>query len=181
MTNFNTPMAFQWIKGENLGKFVRSTGKTFNDGLEEYVVFEDGTQCNTKLIGEWVIPMDVPNPSGRKNSESPTPAVQAVPDTATNTTSSVENPVYDLLQKSKKQSTKIRLEITIDMPSDDLIRIVNESYEGGENHIRNYLVSTVNQNSVMSQIEDILGERVKTTVNKKKSTNNENTLRSAQV
>jgi len=173
MNNFNVPMAFQWIKGENIGKFVRSTGKTLKDGLDEYIVFEDGTQCNSTLIGEWIIPMDVPSPSPQKpvvaDSVQPTQP-ESVPQ------KSLSNPVHDLLQKSKKKPTKIRLEITIDMPSEDLIRIVSDSYDDGEAHIQNYLISTVDQTSVISQISGILGDRVNTIVNKKKTANYENTL-----
>lgn len=173
MTQFNVPTAFQWIKGESLGKFVRSTGKTYSDGMDEYLIFEDGTQCNANLIGEWIIPMDAPAPVTPGFVAQPTvvnppnPAMEAAP---------IQNPVHSLLEKSKKQSTCIEIKLYIDMPSPELLRVVNDSYEDGESHIQNYLVSTVNQDTIMEQIAAILGDRVNTIVNPVKSTKYEKTI-----
>lgn len=162
MTQFNTPTAFQWIKGESLGKFVRSTGKTYSDGRDEFLIFEDGTQCNANLIGEWIIPMDAPAPTTPGFVAAPvvSPVEKAAP---------IQNPVHSLLEKSKKQSTCIEIKLYIDMPSADLLRVVNDSYDDGESHIQNYLVSTVDQEKIMKQIKDIVGDRVSAIVKPVKS------------
>jgi hypothetical protein len=175
-TPLNKPMVFQWIKGESQGKFVRSTGKTVNDGMTEYLIFEDGSQCNVQLIGEWLIPMEVPDPyvaaKPATQPEAPTPQ----PISQKEAPAPISNPVYDLLKMSKKKPSKIQLNITIDMPSEELIKIIEDSYEGGEESIKEYLVSTVDQKSVMKQIEEILGQKVQATIKKKKVAKNESTI-----
>ena len=62
------------------------------------------------------------------------------------------------------------------MPSEELIKIIEDSYEGGEESIKEYLVSTVDQKSVMKQIEEILGQKVQATIKKKKVAKNESTI-----
>ena len=51
---------YQWIKGENIGDVVKSNGDTLLEGNIEFLIFTNGTRCNTALITEYLqeIPSD---------------------------------------------------------------------------------------------------------------------------
>lgn len=172
MTNVvkNKPM-FQWIRGDRMGTIVKSTGETVIDGNMEFMVFEDGSQCNIQLIGEWILPIDnaenapyMPEPPQQPRNV-PVPVKEPIIERQV----ASSNPVHDLLKMSKKKSMKMQLSITVEIPSEDLIKVIHDSYPNGSKHIGDYLVSTIDQNSITKQIETLLRAKVdEVTVTKKK-------------
>ena len=161
---------FQWIKGDYEGRLVKVIDKFTDDNIE-FLVFEDGTQCNSALIGEYIIhvpqgtqpPLPVvsgsfkptlPPPAPQKTVEQPKPAVvQPNPISA--------HPIHDLLRMSKKKPVKLEITIGVDMPSEELLKVMIGEFPDGADIIGDYLVSTIDQENMMSQIKNLLKARIK--------------------
>jgi hypothetical protein len=168
------PGMFQWVRGERMGQIIKSTGETIIDDNIEYLIFEDGSQCNMQLVGEWIVPIESaanaafvvdpqPNQIMRhtQRTESPVATQQQAG----------SNPVFDLLNRSKKKNVKMEISITVSMPSDELIKVIDDSYENGTRLIGEYLVDSVDQNVLMKQVEAILFKKVEEVTKKRKKAN----------
>jgi hypothetical protein len=57
------------------------------------------------------------------------------------------------------------------MPSDELIKVIVDSYDGGDTHIADYLVASINMDSVMKKIQEIAKQRVDQVAKKKRVKN----------
>lgn len=156
---------FQWIRGERAGQVVKSSGSTYiDDDNMEFLVFEDGTQCNTILIGEWILPLDSPA-EGYILDEPKARPMANVPPQELGTPEKV-NPIHDLLEMSKKYDTSVSVKIELKMPSEDLMKVIQDSYENGGDLIGDYLIST-NKIDILEQIEEIIRARVVEATQKK--------------
>lgn len=161
---------FQWIRGEKAGQIVKSSGSTYiDDDNMEFMVFEDGTQCNTLLIGEWILPLDNPGEGFmlEEPKVQPQPPVvdMGLPYQERGIPEKV-NPIHDLLEMSKKHDTSISVKIELKMPSEELMKVIQDSYENGSGLIGDYLIST-NREAILEQIEEIIRERVIEATHKK--------------
>lgn len=156
---------FQWIRGDKAGVIVKSTGSTYiDDDNMEFLVFEDGTQCNTMLIGEWILPLD--SPSEGYVLEEPAPAPINPVQYEAPPAPKPANPIHDLLEMSKKQDVAFTVKIELKMPSEELMRVIQDSYDNGADLIGDYLVST-NKEDILEQIEEIIRARVLDATHKK--------------
>ena len=174
MTTDKKTSYFQWIRGEQIGKIVKSFGETFIDDNIEFIIFEDGSQCNTALIGEWLSPIDGPQNALILPEPDPIPQPVAVAKpTPVRKEASVSNPIHDLLRVSKKKKMKIQLNLEVEMPSEDLIKVINDSYDNGSSEIGNFLVASVSQEVIMEQIEKILRSKLEEITRKKRIIKNE--------
>lgn len=159
---------FQWIRGERAGQTVKSSGSTYiDDDNMEFLVFEDGTQCNTLLIGEWIIPLDTPGEGFIFEDPKPEPPMHTYAE-ASAPPAAVKpvNPIHDLLEMSKKHDTSISVKIELKMPSEELMKVIQDSYENGAGLIGDYLIST-NKEAILEQIEEIIRDRVIDATHKK--------------
>ena len=176
MLNYNKmdkPQMFQWVRGDQMGKIVTAV-TTINDDNMEFFVFEDGSQCNTQLVGEWILPISNPAEAPYLPEPEPikAPRQEEVVKKEVKTQPPAElNPVYDLLEMSKKKKTKMQITLDLEMPSDELIKVIVDSYNGGDTHIANYLVRSVNNDSVMDQIRLIVKQKVDAVTKKKRGRN----------
>ena len=176
------PQVFQWIKGDYEGKIVNVIDTFVEDNIE-WLVFQDGTQCNSSLIGEFIVPVQqgaqppLPVTNGRqKQSAQPTvqnPVEQPKP-AAVQPNPVSAHPIHDLLRMSKKKAVKLEITIGVDMPSEDLLKVMIGEFPDGADIIGDYLVSTIDQENMMSQIKNLLKARIKQVkTTKQKTTKNE--------
>ena len=73
---------YQWIKGEKAGDVVKSTGDTILEGNIEFLIFTNGSRCNTSLLGDMLIEVASDNPDDlmmMTNEMEPQPVVVAPP------------------------------------------------------------------------------------------------------
>ena len=171
------PAMFQWVRGERMGQIVKSTGETVVDDNIEYLIFEDGSQCNMQLVGDWIVPINSINEPAFQ-AEPPRKPHTNLQDNNMMVSQSQErksNPVFDLLDRSKKKSVKMEVSITVNMPSDELIKVIEDSYENGTKMIGEYLIASIDQKTLMKQVESILFKKVEE-VTKKKKRNHESAI-----
>jgi hypothetical protein len=176
------PQVFQWIKGDYEGKLVNVIDTFVEDNIE-WLIFQDGTQCNSALIGEFIAPVPpgsqppLPIVSGmapRKPAPAPIKKEQPVSQPVIQSTPVSGHPIHDLLRMSKKKKVKLEITIGVDMPSEDLLKVMIGEFPDGADIIGDYLVSTINQEDMMNQIKNLLKARIKQVNTKKNPTKNEN-------
>ena len=165
---------YQWIKGDNAGKVVESNGDTILEDNIEFLIFTNGTQCNTSLLGDFIMevpsshPSDLfmepdelkPVPPPKPKPVNTAPAQKGTPPSVTKETASA-NPVVSLLTSSKKTKEKITITIEMELPPADLLKVVAASFEDGEKQIFDYLVNGLSpeqNDAIRKQIaETIMG------------------------
>lgn len=157
--NKNNMKTYQWIKGEKAGSIVKSDGSKMQEDNTEFLIFEDGTRCNTMLIGDYLFEINSEKEEDwiMLNDVAPTPVNKIEPTITTvipDNTISVEemknvytevkrSPIYNLLESAKKQQKTIDIKIKIDVPQVDLINVILASFDNGEEEIKHYLDESI--------------------------------------
>jgi hypothetical protein len=179
---------YQWIKGEKAGDVVKSTGDTILEGNIEFLIFVDGSRCNTSLLGDMLIEVASDNPDDllmMTNEMTPQPKVVEMPKPAPATkapptpvqvkpTPTTDSPLVSLLSSSKKTKEKVMITVEMELPPADLLKVVAASFDDGEKQIFNYLVNGLSheQNeAIRKQIAEtimttVFGKETKTTKRK---------------
>lgn len=171
---------FQWIKGDYEGKLVTVIDTFVEDNIE-WLIFQDGSQCNSSLIGEFIVPVAPgANPPLPVSNGMPKPKPQSVvqkepvKSVAVEPTPISAHPIHDLLRMSKKKQVKLEITVGVDMPSEELLKVMIGEFPDGADIIGDYLVSTIDQENMMNQIKNLLKAKIKQVNTKKKTTRNEN-------
>jgi hypothetical protein len=162
---------YQWTKGEKQGSVVKSSGETFFEENIEYMVFLDGGMINTSLINEYLI--EIPNESEGilMNDLAPTPLRRAekkkelsTQEIAANASAQKQktdiSPIERLLLDCKKAPVSFSFKINVDMPSLDLVRILADSYEDGEEQVLKFLSSSINLDEVKEKLSAEMKEEL---------------------
>jgi len=156
----DTIRTFQWLKGDKAGEFVKWNGEILNDGGMNFLLFEDGSRGNEELMGDYFMEvaseahgfidseMMKPQPNGLPQENNP-PLQRVSPPAPTAIQLS---PIAKLLKDSKKNKSTIEIEIVVDIPPADLMRILAESYDDGEKQVLEYLASNVDAEDLRNQI-----------------------------
>lgn len=171
----NTTKTFQWLKGDRAGEFVKWEGEIVNDGGMNFLLFEDGSRGNEELMGDYF--MEVANEeNGFVDSEMMKAQPNNIPRENNPPLHSVKqpepmqlSPIAKLLKDSKKSKSTINIEIVVDIPPADLMRILSESYEDGEKQVLEYLASNVDAEDLRIQIaKQVWLQAFKSKTNKKR-------------
>lgn len=152
-----TTKTYQWLKGDRIGQRVKWLGDIAQDNGLNFLVFTDGSRGNEDLIGDYFV--EILDDSGfieptLKEVEKVlppeiNPPLRRVERAETVPTTS---PISALLNNSKKTKSSVSIGVVIDMPSIDLMRILSDSYENGEDHVKDYLANSINMEEVRQQI-----------------------------
>lgn len=182
-----TNKTFQWLKGERAGEFVKWDGEIQSDGDMNFLVFNDGTRGNEGLIGDYFIEvaseqegfidaeMMKPQSSYQPLPQQHNPPLQRVPAPAPieapfePKSRAPENPITRLLLDSKKVNTKIKLDIEVDIPAAELMKVLADSYENGEEHVLEFLATTI------SDIRIEVAKQIWSDIKKKQKSNKNET------
>jgi len=147
---------YQWIKGEKAGDVVKSTGDTILESNIEFLIFTDGSRCNTSLLGDMLIEVASDSPDDlmmMTNEMVPQPKIIKAPNPkpVNNITHNktlplpevqqTDSPLIALLSSSKKTKEKVGITVEIELPPADLLKVVAASFEDGEKQIFDYLVN----------------------------------------
>lgn len=152
---------YQWVKGDNAGKVVKTDGTTVFEGNLEYMFFTDGSRCNANLLNDYIIEIAGEEDLVLLNEVAPVPITRinqtAQREIAQSTKPEVlsNDPVATLLSSSKKKKQKITLTIDVEVPPTDLIKIVAASFENGLLKVEDYLEKLIDDNlqaSIKKQI-----------------------------
>jgi hypothetical protein len=179
---------YQWIKGEKAGDVVKSTGDTILEGNIEFLIFVDGSRCNTSLLGDMLIEVASDNPDDLLmmanemtpqpkvvETPKPTPVAKAPPiPVQVKPTATTDSPLVSLLSSSKKTKEKVMITVEMELPPADLLKVVAASFDDGEKQIFDYLVNGLSheQNeAIRKQIAEtimttVFGKETKTTKRK---------------
>jgi hypothetical protein len=152
---------YQWIKGEKAGNVVKSDGTTIMEGNIEFIVFGDGSRCNTTLLGDYImeIASDHQDDLILLNEVAPVPVQRVIKNDTpqpkpepVKVKQSQQSPVDSLLLGAKKKKQKVLISVDVDVPTPDLLKVVADSFEDGEKHISNYLKSSLDSDKIKDQI-----------------------------
>jgi hypothetical protein len=184
---------FQWIKGEKAGSFVKWGGDIKDEGGTNYLLFDDGTRANEELLGDYI--MEVPSENDPfyvtdSMEEQYEKDRQAMTGQLLDTTAKaypvqqdfftapgnlqvvqqVESPIAKLLKDSKKTKSSIGINIVVDIPPVDLMKVLSDSYDDGEKQVLDYLSASLNVEDIKRQIAHQIWVN---SFKKKKTTRNE--------
>lgn len=182
---------FQWIKGEKAGSFVKWGGDIKDEDGMNFLLFEDGTRANEELLGDYI--MEVPNEnepfyvtdSMEEKYEKDRQAMNNLDTTARpypvqqenfhtpgnlQVVQQPESPIAKLLKDSKKTKSSIGINIVVDIPPVDLMKVLSDSYEDGEKQVLDYLSGSLNVEDIKRQIAHQIWVN---SFKKKKTTRNE--------
>ena len=154
---------YQWTKGERLGQIVKTIGETFKEDNIEYLVFNDGSMINTSLMGEYLIEIPseseamlmsdiAPQPMQRVEAKKPIQANVVKVDSL--------SPIQRLLTDCKKIPTEYTFTVQLPMPSLDLIRVLADTYENGNEQVLEFLVSSIK----FDDVKETLAEKIRETL-----------------
>jgi hypothetical protein len=158
----NTFKHYQWIKGEKLGQSVYEMGESFSDGERTYVKLSDGSTLNADLFDEFLsfiyegepvqlqplndvveTPLNRVEPI-RNPVEYRMPEEQILP---------APSPIEAILSTSKKKKTTMDVKIVADIPPVELMKVLSETHENGEEEIKRYLErNAIDANEVLRQV-----------------------------
>ena len=161
---------FQWIKGEKAGSFVKWGGDIKDEDGMNFLLFEDGTRANEELLGDYI--MEVPSEnepfyvtdSMERQYENDRQAMntQVLPNNVHAESfpnpgnfqgnTPPESPIAKLLKDSKKTKSSIGINIVVDIPPVDLMKVLSDSYEDGEKQVLDYLSGSLNLEDIKRQI-----------------------------
>jgi len=163
---------FQWIKGEKAGSFVKWAGDIKDEDGMNFLLFEDGTRANEELLNDYL--MEVPNEhepfyvtdnmerqyeNDRKqmnqnlHNSHELKQQDSFPQPGNfQTVSQPESPIAKLLKDSKKTKTSIGIDIVVDIPPVDLMKVLSDSYDDGEKQVLDYLSASLNIEDIKRQI-----------------------------
>lgn len=166
---------YQWIKGDYTGEIETWTNDTVDDDGSGMVffIFNSGRQINYNLLQEFMV--EIPHPSQpaietdmmftqvQKTVAQPKaiakPAIKAIP----------VNPIFSILEKSKKTEIQQNLKIELNLPPRDLIKVVASSFDDGQDSVIDYLVSQISVEDLQKQIKDQLKIALFTEKSRKKN------------
>jgi len=154
-----TTKTYQWLKGDRVGQRVKWLGDIAQDNGLNFLIFTDGSRGNEELIGEYFIevlddagfeePVTKVQSESRLPQETNPPLKRAeMPAVSANAVT----PISSLLNSSKKSKTSVSIGVVVDMPSVDLMRVLSDSYENGEEQVKEYLANSINLEDVRQQI-----------------------------
>lgn len=155
---------YQWTKGDKLGNVVKSIGETFVEDNIEYLVFNDGSMINSALINEYLIEIPSESEAMLMQDVAPTPMARIQnepkrnPQPQTNFVQHVElSPLEKLLLDSKKTKETFTIELDIDLPSIELMKVLAASYDDGEDQVLRFLASSIK----FEEVKDNLALQIK--------------------
>lgn len=157
---------YQWIKGERAGEVVKSDGDTVNNDGIDFIVFADGSSCNTELVGDYIIEVlnDSPENLFMLNDLAPEPLRMVETNSLPNnpdpiqqkpTTEISVSPLEALLATSKKTEKTVGVSLKFNVPPFDLIKVLAASFDDGEDQVLNYL-----QNSITPEMVEELKRQI---------------------
>ena len=169
---------YQWTKGEKQGSVVKTEGDTFVEDNIEYLVFKDGSMINASLISEYLLELPTeqdaafmlqdlaPQPLQRKLADVPQPSPPAP---TPSHSSSASSPVESLLSGSKRTREKFSVLVEVELPPAELMKVIADSYEDGEEKVLQYLSSVI----PIEDVRALIAEQIKKSVFEKKRKRNE--------
>jgi len=163
---------FQWIKGDKAGSFVKWAGDIQDEDGINYLIFEDGSRANEDLLGDYIMevasenePFYVTDEMERKYAKD----LQSMNNHLHNShelkqqdsfpapgnfqgNQKPESPIAKLLKDSKKTKSSIAINIVVDIPPVDLMKVLSDSYEDGEKQVLDFLSGSLNIEDIKRQI-----------------------------
>lgn len=170
---FKEGTKFKWIKGDRFG-----TVCTLKNIKNNFFVFTDGTKCHLSMLNDMIIQSvgDEPvldeiellkqgvginnQPPGNVIHEvAVQPAVVATPTfVLNNNTQSIQinniNPVIAILDKQNIKPSKIELTFEVKIPKDDLIAVLNSSFDNADEEISKWVALQITHDKIFSSLKN---------------------------
>ena len=176
ITSFSNPIytkttnmvkIYQWTKGEKAGSVVKTIGEKFIEDNTEYLVFNDGSIVNTALMNEYLIEIPSESEAMLMSDIAPEPMQRVekkkhVPDPIPQTNYIQEvglSPLEKLLLDSKKTKEVLTIDLDIDLPSIELMKVLADSYDDGEEQILKFLASSIKFEDIREKIAGQIAEK----------------------
>jgi len=145
---------YQWLKGEHAGVVSEYRDVCIEHDGAVFVEFMDGRRCNVEQIGEMMLKTN--NPGEILDVE---PAAQTQVNNANGTKvrisdKPIESPLTALLKKQKPNPVNVDISIELNIPAPELYKVICGSFENAEDEIADYVVQSINMDSIRAIIKD---------------------------
>jgi hypothetical protein len=172
---------FEWVKTERAGDISYFSRIENIDGVE-YIIFSDNTRVRADLVGDVVLVHEnensVLNLSQQRESVSLSPlppldsmaafaASQGIPidgetvhpTQPSNVRSQEEtNPVMAILEKTKKRNEKLNLEITIKLPSPEVIEVLRNNFDDVDKSLVFYVMKQIEGAKIEAAVKNSINQ-----------------------
>ena len=153
---------FEWVKTERQGDVCRFKEFYTQDDVE-YVVFQDSTRVRLDLIGDVVLQhqyaeeilgeslnlekVQQNSPTGFSTlppSSPPHLIAKSEPQTVTQVRDI--DPVFAILEKTKKRTEKVSLTLTLKIPAPELYNVIKENFDNAEEVLLQNVMDQIHDN-----------------------------------
>ena len=165
-SNTNNKQFYVWIKSERIGQIVE-VAETQND--PSWITFTDGTKCNSKLAGEYLLPASSEDQANMiaKDFGGITTYIDPTDATPVRPRRDAE-PVQEInvmIEMLKKMSTKNKadLPIKVNLPSKEVYSLLKDQMDITKKDLNSQIAALV-ENQI-DNLRDELKEQIETFIN----------------
>jgi len=165
---------YEWVKTERSGD-VCAFKEIVNENGTEYIQFTDNSRIRTDLIGDIVLMyqheseilgedlrIPVGNPQIPRSNIVPPPVIQPH---AERISEPEIDPVYAIIEKTKKKTHKLGLTLTVKIPSPELYAVIRENFENTDEVLLESVMEQVHESllkdAVKRELHNIYSKRKK--------------------
>ena len=165
-SNTNNKQFYVWIKSERIGQIVEAA-ETQND--PSWITFTDGTKCNSKLAGEYLLPassedqaiMIAKDFGGITTYIDPTDATPVRPRRDVEPVQEI-NVMMEMLKKMSAKN-KADLPIKVNLPSKEVYSLLKDQMDITKKDLNSQIAALV-ENQI-DNLRDELKEQIETFIN----------------
>ena len=172
--NSNIGLTYQWKKGEKFGSQVEVTKED-----NEFLYFDNGEKMFKKVVDEFLNIVDGDNPAmpidltipPTHNEKDLSADSTPEPVYETKKNKAQDNILLDLIDKSNKKVTSVKLNVSLELPQKSLLKLLYQSYKKDDvnNALNIYLNDKLDYDTVIDAVRNTLDGTV--TKEKEKSIN----------
>ena len=171
--NSSIGLTYQWKKGEKFGSQIEVTKED-----KEFLYFDNGEKMFKKVVDEFLnivdgdnpaMPIDLTNPPTHNEEDlSADPTVEPVYENKK--TKTQNNILLDLIDKSNKKVTSVKLNVSLELPQKSLLKLLYQSYKKDDvnDALNIYLNDKLDYDTVVDAVRNTLDGTV--TKEKEKAT-----------
>ena len=153
---------YEWIKTERAGEISKFQKFEIENEIE-YLVFEDNSRIKTSLLGDIVL-MHVNDSEilgaelSGKDLDVPLDQLMSIQNnfqkpTIEPTKPTIKDPVFHILEKTKKKSERINISVNIKIPSIDVYKVIKENFDNVDDILLTSVIEQIDEKVIRDAVK----------------------------